>query len=220
MAKTSSHLPLFPSVVRKLASLPTPEREKIEADLKRALSDKAVRQLISRSPYSRHVADLLQRLLLGAAGAFLRQNFKGGLDLYALADFLALLASSESSDLGWVVKEGLKGLGIQRVAQKRGRPPGRKSDLKYVRSVQVCLDLIRNGGVWELRAGFRKKHLRDWRRRLDRELQKRGWASEFVDLVLTSRTPRALAISLTASHFEVSYDAIARACRRVKAAKK
>lgn len=222
MAQKSTFLHLYPpDLKRRLISLPPAELKEWLSEDKKLLADKNFRQLIMQSPQSILAREIYKKLLLGAVNALRKKQFKPALAPYKVAQLLAWLAHCKKSRLPWAVEVGLDWLGISRVSRTRGRPLGRKADLEYVAFVRAALGLINENRVWERKKEARQRYRFNWYGHLQKGLEREGWSQEFFDLLVNSKTPRALAIHLAARHLRVSYDAVARACRRAaKAAKK
>jgi hypothetical protein len=165
-------------------------------------------------------SELHERLLAGAKNELFNENLEPSLNLKKAAEFFAWLSHTQKKKLPRVVIAGLEGLGINRPSKKSGRPRGRRTDILYVARVREIMLRIGQRDVFSMKKQMRKKYSHRWRVPFMRSLEREGFPLEEIDILTTSSSLRAFATHMTASEFNVSYDAVDRACRRTaKAAK-
>lgn len=158
-------------------------------------------------------ADLHARLLAGTNEQPSAKNSeKRALSPMAIAKFLASIAQCSKASLPREVKNGLRSLGIE--SPKVGRPRGKKTASKYARYVEALREVIEKTGVFSTRAKTKEKRGGKWRTRFTQFLQEQGWPADSILLLLTSQTPRNLAMHIAADIFECEYEVVYRACRR------
>ncbi len=173
----------------------------------------------SRTEQSKHAADILSRLLKGAANTLLRQDFEGVLDPARVAEFLAWIACCEEEpDLAWAVRMGLESLGIEQKKKRRGRPVGKKSNLEYRIEFSKWSLLIDHARVLELKKSMKENVIRYGDARLRALLKERGWRDEEIDVLIRLKTRRSMAIQLTANSAGVIYDTVQKAIRSFESA--
>jgi hypothetical protein len=206
---------LPPELRRKFATLSAAERDELLGKTQRLFGDKNLRHLILQSPEFRLAEELCVKLLIGSQDLILRRPAtKGGLQPLQVAQFLASLAYKRDRDLPRTVQEGLRWLGIKPMPQRRGRPRGRLKDADYLAYVQETEQLLAREGIHDRKAEMKRKYPTGWQTRLRGLLVSQGWYPEVVDFIVVSKTLRSCAVNLAARRFNVSYDAVAKACRR------
>jgi hypothetical protein len=198
------------------------------------LPEDEVRQMISKnlrflgeSPAFRKImfsgAEFVQgpviakRLIVGACA---RLGYKVGgdsLDPVEVGMFLATLSSCERGDWAWEVRRGLKRLGIERLPTQ-GRPKGRKSERQHYITFKVFQRLIEEKQLWKKKQEVVQKSPNSWTTRLRRILKADGWTADEVQLAITSRHPRSLALKMAAHKLKVDYDTVQKSVRRVSRA--
>lgn len=213
-----------PDLARRLHKLPATERAEMIQDLKKALEEfhanKDLCQLSAHSPQAVLASSIYRGLLSGFFNVVAAEGHQreAHLDIWQVAEFLAWLATCETVRLPWVVKSGLEHLGISRQLPRRGRPRGATTGLDYAIAVETVIRVIADSGLWDKKLAFKKKYRSNWYERFRRALAKDGVSAELANLLTRQKTPRSVAIYLTAERYHVEYDAVARALarRRVK----
>jgi hypothetical protein len=180
----------------------------IEELLQESLTDPALRKLLEPSEIVKG-EEICLRLIVGTLG-FLGvpgNDRPDSLNPRNVSLFLATIANSKPIDLSWVVRRGLKALGIERPS-RRGRPKKRRSETEHVIQFRVFEELIRQRQLWEKKQEFKQKFPRNWQEKFCKSLRDDGWNADEIELALMSTTPRSLALQMAANHCKVDYDSI------------
>ena len=159
------------------------------------------------------LADKLHKqLLAGAQNELSGTHDQPSLDLKRVAYFLASLLSTGGNRLAKDTRSALKSLGL--VANKRGRPRGRKADAKYAAFVEAMCGASEIVRLYSSISENRTKYPRRWQVMLKEYLLPQRWPTEYVDLLLVSKTPKAFAVAVASEKYSVTEDRIARALRQ------
>ncbi len=203
-----------PSQRRQLESLPQKVREQILENSQAALKDPRIRHLISQSELSKLAGQFRERLVRGVVDGPSKHDSGEALDPEMVAQFLAWLTRREEDNLPWTVKKGLQWLGVKRVKRKPGRPAGRESDQNYFVEFRAWSLLIDRTNLWVWKKWLKKEQPRRWEIQLRSSLQGAKFSDPEIDAVIRAKTPRSLAIQLTANKFGVEYDTVQKAILR------
>jgi hypothetical protein len=186
-------------------------QEKTRAACENFAKDPRFGQFWSQTGQSKLAANILSSLLKGAK-TLPSQHFEGVLTPARVAEFLAWIACcDDDGDVPWAVKTGLKWLGIERQTKKRGRPSGKKSNYDYFVEFRARSLVIDRTAVWALKKSLQVETPHRWQARLRESLQGARWSQKEIDALIVAKTPRSLAIQLTAYEFGVEYDTVQKA---------
>lgn len=204
---------LPPTLRRRFANVSEDEWRQMKENLKECHRLPALSELLSNPPEVVEGRKLAERLILGAWDLLTGERYRESLNPVEVGLFLGTLLNCEPDDLKWKVLHGLKRLGIKR-RSRRGRPPGKKSEIEQVIQFRIYQWLIETKQIWEKKQEAIKKFPKDWHSRLRKDLRANGWSPDEIDRVISSKTARSLAIAMTADKRNVGYDTVQRSIRR------
>jgi hypothetical protein len=214
MPKAQYPVWVSPSTKRVWSTWPTAVQEETRVACENFVKDPRFGQFWSQTGQSKRAADILSRLLKGAANTLLLQDFEDVLAPARVAELLAWIAyCDDDGDVLWAVKTGLKWLGIERQKKKRGRPVGGKSNIEHQIEFRKWSLLIDHARVLDLKKSMKKDVVRYGDARLRALLKERGWRDEEIDVLIRLKTRRSMAIQLTANSAGVIYDTVQKALR-------